>query len=259
MKTKFMLHPRARRGFKCLAAAASLGALAMAVVPQNAMAASAAAAPPGMKIVAVDGGGNRRGGPVQHHEEHAEAAVAAQVRASQVADNEVAVREVAVTCEERRHHGRKQRVGFRPSRCAELLYLRHQQHIRLRSGSSRGPAALRWKNSSYSDWLGSKPFNATTVDASMSWWVSGVNVSPSLPAGAGFSAAGSGITWNPSSVNNTYYEQLSYQAAVNINATHIFNEYFTDQADFPGSVEQLVEPLAQELIYGAKVSTRPVR
>jgi hypothetical protein len=213
-----MVPPRAWRGFKCLAAAASLGALALAVVPQQAMASAARTAPPGMKIVAVYGAGI------------------------------VSVPSNATKAMPKRQWLHKYGAGKSPA------IVRAAATKVTSSGYASGPAGpqsfytygtsevsqtqglISWSehfasNSSYSDWLGAKPFNATTVDASMSWWVSGVNVSPSLPAGVGFSAAGSGITWNPPSVNNTYYENLSYQAAVNINATHIFNGYFTDQAD----------------------------
>jgi hypothetical protein len=224
VKTKLMLHPRARRGFKCLAAAASLGALAMAVVPQNAMAATAVAAPPGMKIVAVDGAGTvavpsnaTRNMPKLQWLHKYGALKSPSMKSPSF------VRSAATTVTS---------SGWASGPAGPQSFLTSRK-----SNLSTSEGLITWTehfatNSSYSDWLGSKPFNATTVDASMSWWVSGVNVSPSLPAGAGFSSAGSGITWNPNPVNNTYYENLNYQAAVNINATHIFTGYFTDQADF---------------------------
>ncbi|MFF0122268.1 hypothetical protein ACWD8I_06270 [Micromonospora arida] len=79
-------------------------------------------------------------------------------------------------------------------------------------------------------WIGSG--NISTIQGSLKWWLSGVNVSFSLPAGAGFSAAGSGIVWEPAALNNAWHEHLDYSAKVQLNATIVNNAYFTAQGDF---------------------------
>lgn len=80
-------------------------------------------------------------------------------------------------------------------------------------------------------WLGSSPYNANTVNGSIKWWVGGVDVSPSLPSGVGFSKNGSAITWQPGAVNNTWRVTLNYSAGVEIDASYINTAYFTDQGD----------------------------
>jgi hypothetical protein len=80
-------------------------------------------------------------------------------------------------------------------------------------------------------WLGLNPYYANTINASMKWWVGGINVTPWLPPGAGFSTAGSSVTWQPGAINNTWQVTLNYPAGVRIDADVIYNTYFTDQGD----------------------------
>ncbi len=86
-------------------------------------------------------------------------------------------------------------------------------------------------NSSTADWLGSSPYNAQSINASMKWWLSGIDISVSIPAGAGFTANGSALTWMPGAVNDTWIVSLNYSAGINLNAQYINSSHFTDQAD----------------------------
>jgi hypothetical protein len=70
------------------------------------------------------------------------------------------------------------------------------------------------------------PGNLSQIRGSLKWWISGVNVSFSLPVGVGFSAAGSGIQWEPDAVSNTWREQLNYPGLVQINANIISGTNF---------------------------------
>lgn len=74
------------------------------------------------------------------------------------------------------------------------------------------------------------PGTKVPINASMHWWVSGVLITFSLPPGAGFSSAGSGIIWKPGQVTtNAVY--LNYPSTIQINSSILYDAYFTDQAD----------------------------
>lgn len=79
------------------------------------------------------------------------------------------------------------------------------------------------------------PGTAVPINASMHWWVSGVLVSFSLPPGAGFSSAGSGIVWKPGQ-RTAPSVSLNYPSTIQINSSILYSANFTDQADmFIGS------------------------
>jgi hypothetical protein len=86
-------------------------------------------------------------------------------------------------------------------------------------------------SSSESSWLGFSPFYADLIDASMKWWVSGINISFSLPPGVGFSRVGSGILWKPGAIEDHWIARLNYGAGIRLNGTVITGVHFTDQAD----------------------------
>jgi hypothetical protein len=86
-------------------------------------------------------------------------------------------------------------------------------------------------NYAYFYWSGQNPYNATTINGSMKWWVSGFVISPQLPAGAGFSVQGSSVTWERP-VSNNWQMSMTRSAAVHISAQGYNTSYFTDQADF---------------------------
>jgi hypothetical protein len=65
----------------------------------------------------------------------------------------------------------------------------------------------------------------------MHWWVNGLNVNPSVPAGASFSGAGNGIYYTPGQVTNSKV-YLNYGAAVQINSQSVDSANFTDEANF---------------------------
>jgi len=75
--------------------------------------------------------------------------------------------------------------------------------------------------------------NATLVNASLKWWVSGVNVSVSLPPGGTFSSTnGSDVEWTPGAVPSTWYVGLSRDANVDISATLVTRRNFLVYTDF---------------------------
>lgn len=89
-----------------------------------------------------------------------------------------------------------------------------------------------YKNS-HSDtyWWGANPVNAKQINASLKWWITGVNINFSLPPGAGFSRVTGGVLWKPGAVSNTWHVHLSYSSGVGIKATVIFSVFYSDQAD----------------------------
>lgn len=56
---------------------------------------------------------------------------------------------------------------------------------------------------SWGRWLGSNPFNATSMTLADTYKAEGVSVTVSYPAGAGFSGSGDTVTWS-GSVSNTW-------------------------------------------------------
>lgn len=58
------------------------------------------------------------------------------------------------------------------------------------------------QNSSTAQWLGARPFNATSVTHTDTWGVDGVNISASIPAGVGFSGSNSQVQWQTAIGNN---------------------------------------------------------
>jgi hypothetical protein len=72
-----------------------------------------------------------------------------------------------------------------------------------------------FKNSSATaDWWGSNPVNARYIQASMTWKVSGLDVSVTVPTGAAFSRSGNSVTWEPPAIANTWEETLSRSTSV---------------------------------------------
>lgn len=56
---------------------------------------------------------------------------------------------------------------------------------------------------SYGKWLGTTPYNATSISLRDKYWVAGIVTSVSIPWGAGFSAGGESATWS-GSVNKAW-------------------------------------------------------
>lgn len=83
-------------------------------------------------------------------------------------------------------------------------------------------------------WLGTVPFYADGIAPSAKWWVSGVAISVSIPAGVGFSQSGSGVAWNPGTVPHSspyYCASANWQQDIKFSAAVINNAYFTAAAD----------------------------
>lgn len=59
------------------------------------------------------------------------------------------------------------------------------------------------EGNSYAKWLGTTPYNATSISLRDKYWVAGVVTSVSIPWGAGFSAGGESATWS-GSVNKAW-------------------------------------------------------
>jgi hypothetical protein len=51
---------------------------------------------------------------------------------------------------------------------------------------------------SYGKWLGTTPYNATSISLRDKYWVAGIATTVSIPWGAGFSAGGESATWSGS-------------------------------------------------------------
>lgn len=62
---------------------------------------------------------------------------------------------------------------------------------------------------SYAKWLGTTPYNATSISLRDKYWVAGIATSVSIPWGAGFSAGGDTATWS-GSVNKAWKISHSY-------------------------------------------------
>jgi hypothetical protein len=89
-------------------------------------------------------------------------------------------------------------------------------------------------SNNYADisWLGNYPsYNAQMIVGSMKWWLSGFNITVSVPPGVGFERVGSGVLWEPPGVNDTWREVLEYEAGVNITADYVNTAYFSAQGD----------------------------
>jgi hypothetical protein len=89
-------------------------------------------------------------------------------------------------------------------------------------------------SNNYADisWLGNYPsYNAQTIVGSMKWWLSGLNITFSVPPGVGFQQSGSGVLWQPPGVNDTWREILEYEAGVKITADYVHMVYFDAQGD----------------------------
>jgi len=94
-----------------------------------------------------------------------------------------------------------------------------------------GCSAAFSSSTSLSEWLGDPPFNANDINASMKWWLSGIDISVQIPPGVGFTKSGSGLIWQPGDVQNTWRVSLNYSAAIHMTAFVISSVHFTDQAD----------------------------
>ncbi|MDX6245267.1 MAG: hypothetical protein QOE76_2990 [Frankiales bacterium] len=81
-------------------------------------------------------------------------------------------------------------------------------------------------------WYGASPYNAAKIVPSVKWWISGADVSVSLPAGAGFSGSGSAVIWAPGFVTNTWETALNYAQRVHLSAAVQYSAHFQSFADF---------------------------
>ncbi len=97
------------------------------------------------------------------------------------------------------------------------------------AASGVGETMTFTKSSSDNWWTGSG--TPKEIDGSEKWWLSGVDVTISIPPAVGFSGAGSAITWNPSEVANTTAEQLNWPGAIKESALLVYDGYYTNQAD----------------------------
>jgi hypothetical protein len=90
-----------------------------------------------------------------------------------------------------------------------------------------------FKNSSSNAyWWGGSPINAAQMDASMTWKMSGLDVSVSVPAGVSFSRSGNAVIWGPPAVANTWHVGLSRSSSVHFATPFTFySEYFYADAD----------------------------
>ena len=68
------------------------------------------------------------------------------------------------------------------------------------------------------------------IKASMKWWLNGVDITFSLPPGASFSSAGSGITWAPGQ-KTLAAVALNYPSAIELDAQILYSANYTNQAD----------------------------
>lgn len=96
-----------------------------------------------------------------------------------------------------------------------------------------GISYVAFSNSVVTDyWWGSNPTNAIKISPSMKWWLSGINVSISIPGSLGFSGAGSAVVYAPGPVDNTW--QASAYDAYNVNesATFVYGIDFQTYGDF---------------------------
>lgn len=80
-------------------------------------------------------------------------------------------------------------------------------------------------------WWGVTPRNAKKINASMKWWITGVNITFSLPPGAAFHPISGGVMYKPGAISNNWHQGLRYAAGVALKANIIFSDHYTDQAD----------------------------
>lgn len=87
---------------------------------------------------------------------------------------------------------------------------------------------------SYGDhaWLGSSPVNASEIAPTFQWWLGGIDVSVSVPAGITFSSTGSGVEWNPGAVDNTWQTSMTYNPAVTESTVFLTNTYIDSAASY---------------------------
>lgn len=97
-----------------------------------------------------------------------------------------------------------------------------------------GISYVAFYNSEVHDyWWGSSPYNANAISPSMKWWLSGINVSVSIPAGGSFSGSGgSAVVYAPGQVPNTWQANAYYSYNVNESATFVYSANFQTYGDF---------------------------
>lgn len=93
---------------------------------------------------------------------------------------------------------------------------------------------VTFSNSEVHDyWWGANPYNASAISPSMKWWLTGINVSISIPPGASFSGSGgSAVSYAPGPVDNTWQAHAYYSYEINENATFVYSANFQTYGDF---------------------------
>jgi hypothetical protein len=83
-------------------------------------------------------------------------------------------------------------------------------------------------------WWGTQPENATRINASMRWWVDGIDISVNVPPGVGFSRSGSEIDWKPGPTTKpSSVETLVHDPAVHFYTPFTFySEHYRNDGDF---------------------------
>lgn len=93
---------------------------------------------------------------------------------------------------------------------------------------------VTFTNSNMTDtWYGLNPYNANSISPSMKWWLTGINVTLSVPAGASFSGSGgSAVVWAPGQSSNRWQVSGSYSQGIDISANYVWSANFQTAGDF---------------------------